>query len=230
LYQQRVQVHLFKHPIREGLLEPKKKRVRDYFKAAGSSSDDAAKLEEEAYGVRPTCDREPALSRYDRFICSRVPPPGCYLLYSPPCVILLALSLPQPQPPPLLSPPIVSLFQTRAHTVCSSGARSAPDPADGNKAAAADSQAGLKSMMHIDVELRGASKVSRTSSDRVMDGVIKTKDVYEQRHGHGPLIRALRRSRDTGESFGAMVCKTTKHSTCRRRLAIAAEVRARVHA
>jgi hypothetical protein len=65
LYQQHVQVHLSRNPIREGLLEPKKKLVRDYFKAAGSSSDDAAKLEEEAYGVRPTCDQEPALSRPD---------------------------------------------------------------------------------------------------------------------------------------------------------------------
>jgi hypothetical protein len=69
-------------------------------------------------------------------------------------------------------------------------------------------------------------------------GLFKTNDMSEQRahEAVGPGAHAasrrtaLRRSRDTGDSFGAMVCRTTKHLTCRRRLAVAAEVRARVPA
>jgi hypothetical protein len=67
-----------------------------------------------------------------------------------------------------------------------------------------------------------------------MAGLSKTNRMSEQRAhaavGPGARRTALRRSRDTSDSFGAMVCKTTQHSTCRRRLAVAAEVRARVPA
>jgi hypothetical protein len=68
--------HLFEQPILEGLSERKKNLVRDYLKAVGCYSHDAAKLEEEdsTDGVCSTRDREPALSRYERFIGVVLPP------------------------------------------------------------------------------------------------------------------------------------------------------------
>jgi hypothetical protein len=105
----------------------------------------------------------------------------------------------------------------------------------GSQAPAAGFQLGTVSIMHIDVKLRGASRLSRTSSGRVMAGVFKTNNVLEQRQMHRPSVRAafkgaaLRRSLDTCEFFGALALKIIKHSTCRRRLAVAAEVRARMH-
>jgi hypothetical protein len=68
-----------------------------------------------------------------------------------------------------------------------------------------------------------------------MAGLFKANDVSEQRRRHCPRARAasrgtaLRRSRDICKSFGAVLLRPAKHLTRRRRLAVAAEVRARVH-
>jgi hypothetical protein len=65
----------------------------------------------------------------------------------------------------------------------------------------------------------------------------KTNDLSEQRHRHEPRARAAFRSAALRRAALARhlrvlrrkVFKTIKHSRCRRRLAVAAEVRARGH-
>jgi hypothetical protein len=69
---------MFKHLIREGLPEPKTYLLRDYFKAAGCSSYDAAKLEVEdptglydVFRTRDQSGRHPSTSAFSMVWCFR---------------------------------------------------------------------------------------------------------------------------------------------------------------
>jgi hypothetical protein len=92
----------------------------------------------------------------------------------------------------------------------------------------------MVSIMSIDVKLGGASRLSRTSGGRTMDGVQDERRVGAAAQARAPRARSFQKRGAAALARHLRVIrrkgfKTIKHSTCRRRLAVAAEVRASVH-